>query len=223
MLCIHQYLIKKTSIRNAAPCAISNINTSLGNNIICMRFIYMKVFEKRMSMNKNKFIMQKLKVILLAGMMMVGLGAMAQEPDPMQEPELKEDFKKDELISFVKASSKVEAIQMGVRESMADAVKEEGLTVEKFNTMAQAQENSEEGIQNESAEDQKMFNNAFEKIMKIQDEIGGDIQEAIKEEGIEIQTFEQIMHAYQNSEKVKGELDGVVLELQQEQSAQPQP
>ncbi|WP_181151230.1 DUF4168 domain-containing protein [Sphingobacterium gobiense] len=173
-------------------------------------------------MNRNKFFMQKLKVILLAVMMMVGVGAMAQESNPMQEPELKEDFKKDELISFVKASSKVEAIQMGVQESMANAVKDEGLTVEKFNTMAQAQENSEEGIQNESAEDQKMFNSAFEKIMKIQDEVGGDIQEAIKEEGIDIEVFEQIMYAYQNSEKVKGELDGVLLELQQEQNTQPQ-
>lgn len=187
-----------------------------------MRFIYMEFSKNEMSMNRSKFIMQKLKVILLAVMVTVGLGAMAQAPSPTQEPELKEDFQKEELISFVKASSKVEAIQMGVRESMANAVKEEGLTVEKFNTMAQAKENSEEGIQNESAEDQKMFNNAFEKIMKIQDEIGGDIQEAIKEEGIDIQKFEQIMYAYQNSEKVKGELDGVLLELQEEQSAQPQ-
>ncbi|PRD47439.1 hypothetical protein C5745_08935 [Sphingobacterium haloxyli] len=193
----------------------------IGNNIIYMRYICRKIFEKRMKMNKNKFIMQRLKVILLAVMMMVGVGAMAQEPNLLQEPELKEDFEKDELISFIKASSKVEAIQMGVQESMANAVKEEGLTVEKFNTMAQAQENSEEGIQNESAEDQKMFNTAFEKIMKIQDDVGGDIQEAIKEEGIDIQVFEQIMYAYQNSEKVKGELDGVLLELQQEQSTQP--
>ncbi|MBD1421813.1 DUF4168 domain-containing protein [Sphingobacterium chuzhouense] len=173
-------------------------------------------------MNRNKFIMQKLKVILLAVIMLGGLGAMAQAPDPMQAPELKEDFKKDELVSFVKASSKVEALQMGAQESMANAVKDEGLTVKKFNEMAQAKEKSEDGLQNESAEDQKMFNNAIEKIMNIQDEIGGNIQAAITEEGIDIQTFEQIMYAYQNSEKVKGELDGVLLELQQEQGAQPQ-
>lgn len=169
--------------------------------------------------------MQKLKVILLAAVMMGSFGAMAQAPNVMQEPELKEDFKKDELKSFVKASSKVEAIQMGAQQSMAQAVKDEGLTVEKFNTMAQAQQGSEGGIATESAEDQEMFNKASEKIMKIQEEIGGEIQEAIEKEGIDIQTFEQIIYAYQNSEKVKGALDEVLLEEQQEQQnqmAQPQ-
>ncbi|HLQ99270.1 MAG TPA: DUF4168 domain-containing protein [Sphingobacterium sp.] len=167
----------------------------------------------------NKFKMQKLKVVLLAVVMLGSLGAMAQAPNPMQEPELKEDFKKDELKSFVKASSKVEALQMGAQENMAQAVKDEGLTVEKFNTIAQAQQ-SEEGLENESSEDQEMFNKASEKIMKIQEEIGGEIQETIKKEGIDVQTYEQIMYAYQKSDKVKGELDEILLEAQKEQQNQ---
>lgn len=167
--------------------------------------------------------MQKLKGILLAVVMMGALGAMAQAPDVMQEPQLKADFKKDELKSFVKASSKVETIQMGAQQSMAKAVEDEGLTIEKFNTLAQAQQSSE-GLENQgSAEDQEMFNNASQKIMKIQEEVIGEIQEIIQDEGIDIQTYEQIIHAYQNSEKVKGELDEVLLEVQQEEQNQATP
>lgn len=175
-------------------------------------------------MNKNKSKMQKLKVILLAVVMTGSLGAMAQAPNAMQEPELKENFKKEELVSFVKATSKVEVLQRGAQENMAKAVKDEGLTVEKFNTIAQAQQNLEEP-QNGSPEDQEMFNKASEKIMKIQEETIGEIQETIKTEGIDVQTYEQIMYAYQKSEKVKGELDEILLEAQKEEqnnTAQPQ-
>ncbi|MBD1432625.1 DUF4168 domain-containing protein [Sphingobacterium sp. DN00404] len=174
-------------------------------------------------MNLNTFMMQKLKVMLLAVVMIGSLGAMAQAPDAAQTPKLKEDFKKDELVSFVKASSNVEAIQMSVQQDMAKAIKDEGMTVQKFNEMAQAQQASEEGLSAESAEDQQMFAKASEKIIAIQQEIGGDIEAAIEKEGLDVQKFEQIVYAYQNSEKIKGELDGVVLELQQEQSTQPQP
>lgn len=171
-------------------------------------------------MNMNKIKMQKLNVILLALMMVGSLGAIAQVPDAMQEPELKEDFKKNELKSFILASSKVENIQMGAQQSMAEAVKSEGLTIEKFNTLAQAQEGGE-APENASAEDQEMFNKASEKIMEIQEEIIGQIQETIQEEGIDIQTYEQIVYAYQNSEKVKGDLEEVLTEIQQEQQSQP--
>lgn len=172
-----------------------------------------------MSINMNRFKMQKLKRILFAVMMMGSFGAMAQAPNAMQEPELREDFKKDELKSFVNASSKVEALQMGAQESMAKAVVDEGLTVEKFNTIAQAQQGAQE-LDTENAEDQEMFNKASEKIMKIQEEIIGEIQESIKNEGIDVQTYEQIMFAYQKSEKVKGELDEILLEVQNEQQPQ---
>jgi len=171
-------------------------------------------------MNLNTYRMQKLKGFFLAVIMLSSVGVMAQAPNAMpQEPELKEDFKKEELQSFVKASSKIEMLQMGAQENMVKAVESEGLTVEKFNTMAQAQQDPE-AKQTESTEDQEMFNKASQKIMDIQKEAGTEIQETIKKEGIDVQTYEQIMYAYQNSENVKGELDKVLMEEQQKQAPQ---
>lgn len=167
--------------------------------------------------------MQKLNVILVALLMLGSFGVMAQAPNEMQTPELKEDFKKDDLKSFVNASSKVETLQAGAQKSMADAVKAEGLTVEKFNTIAQGQQNAggPEEAASDNPEDKKMFDKASAKILEIQEEVIGEIQETIKKEGLDVQTYEQIIYAYQNSEKVKGEVDEIVAEVQQGQQAQP--
>lgn len=165
-------------------------------------------------MKKNSMNMKKLKTMLVALWMMGGVAAMAQTPDASQQPALREDFKTEELEKFVDISTKVQTVQMGAQDTMVSAIKEEGMTVEQFNKLAQAQQ-SPGAASTATKEDQDKFQKASAKIMKIQEGIMGKVEQTIQKAGMDVQTYQQIVYAYQNSEKVKSALNQIVQQAQQ--------
>jgi hypothetical protein len=137
----------------------------------------------------------------------IGNAALAQET--VQQAPLKEDFKKEELQSFIKANQKVVALQKASEEKMVKVIQEEGLTIERFNQLATSQQNPDKKVKVE-AKEMETFNIAAQKISGIGKEADTQMQQSIKQEGIDVETYQQIILAYQKSPKVKQELEALL-------------
>src|SRR5690606_22950028 len=91
-----------------------------------------------------------------------------QTPTPTQTPQpVKEDFKDKELDLFLNANQKINGIQVEAQGEMMKIIEKEGLTVEKFNTMAQQTPDSVAA--NEDPKDVESFQKAATQIQGMQE------------------------------------------------------
>ncbi|WP_257668579.1 DUF4168 domain-containing protein [Parapedobacter tibetensis] len=141
--------------------------------------------------------------------------AFGQVPTPSQPP-LKEDFEQKELTSFLNANAKISEIQMEAQGEMVKIIEAEGISVEKFNQIAQSQQQQYSTAQKNDPKDMESFQKAAEKITGMQQTIEGKMIKTVEGEGLDVNTYQQIAQAYQQSPKVKGQLDKMMEEQLQE-------
>ena len=135
--------------------------------------------------------------------------ASAQETTSQPSTAIREDFSDDELKSFVKANEKVMAIQMEAEQNMVKAIEEEGLTVDRFHQTLEEQRDPQRGTET-SAEELKSFNNAAKVILEENAKVEEHMTTSIEEQGIDIETYKQIMLAYQQSPAIQSRVNGMV-------------
>lgn len=133
----------------------------------------------------------------------------AQDPAIQPSVEIRDDFSDDELKSFVKASKKITSIQMETEQKMMQAIENEGLTVDRFHEILQEQRNPTNSTQT-SQEELKSFNNAAKAIIQENKKVEQQMEASIEEEGIDIETYNQIMVAYQQNEGVQRRVDRLI-------------
>lgn len=162
-----------------------------------------------MKLHKYKKYTVLWKLVALVIIMTYGASPMlAQQP----EREIKEDFTEDELEAFVDAYEEVLEIQKESQEKMKESIEEENLSLERFNEILTAQQDPSAEV-GASAEEMAAFNNAAQTIIEERKQIETKIVATIEEQGIDLNTYRDIMLAYQYSPKVKTRLD-VMLEDQ---------
>lgn len=122
---------------------------------------------------------------------------------------VKENFKAEEIQSFIKANQKVVYLEKTSEDEMIKAMREEGFTVERFNEIAAAQQTPEKQVKIEQEEIQS-FNNVIQKVADISKSTENKMSASIEEEGLDVVTYQQIVLAYQNSAKVKHEVDALL-------------
>lgn len=137
----------------------------------------------------------------IAGLLFVPLTGQAQEPLP-QEQQINEDFSEGELKQFIEANKVVADIQMTTQEKMATAIEEEGLDINKFNEILTSHQNPNAETQ-ATEEEMNQFDAAVGKVMQIQQDMQMEVQEAIENQGMSIQKYDEILIAYQQSPKVQ--------------------
>ncbi|WP_353130378.1 DUF4168 domain-containing protein [Parapedobacter pyrenivorans] len=147
---------------------------------------------------------------------MVGTSAViAQEQGPVQpQQEIRQDFQKKELDYFLNANLKINEIQMEAQSEMMKVIEKEGISVEKFNEIASAQQNPDSTAVKPDPKEVESFQKAAEKITGMQPAIEERMVKAVEAEGLDVETYQQIAQAYQQSPKVKGELDQLIKEKQ---------
>lgn len=139
-----------------------------------------------------------------------------QAPVQTQEPQVKEDFNQQELDHFLNANQKVTAIQMEAQGEMVKIIEKEGMSVEKFNSIAEAQQKTDSSATKHDPKDVAVFEKAAQQINGMQQGLEGKMKKAVEEEGLKVETYLQIAQAYQQSEKVRGLLDKKMKEKQAE-------
>ncbi len=129
----------------------------------------------------------------------------AQQMPPQME--VKEDFTDSELKEFVKVNVALIPIQESSQQKMAEAIQSTGLTIDRFQQLAQAQQTGELSEAASSAEEAAKFNEAGQKVIAMQQEMQEDIQKVIIDSKLSEQEFQQIYTAYSQSSKVKEKVD----------------
>lgn len=130
-------------------------------------------------------------------------------PAQLTQPELRENFTKDELKSFVKANEKVVNIQTESEEKMITSIEASGLTVDRFNQIISSQQNPNKQT-DASQQEMAAFNNAAQEIMTQRKESEIEMVQSIEKEGIDMETYNEIMYAYQQSPKIKKRISDLI-------------
>ena len=130
-----------------------------------------------------------------------------------QQP-MKTDFSDEELALFIDVNKEVVKVQQAAEQEMMQAIQEtDGMTVERFNEIAMAQQNPNENVS--MSDDEKMaFQNAAQGVMEVQRETQAKIAAAVEEEGMAFNDYRQIMMAYQQSPELQEKIRGMVQEQQ---------
>ncbi len=126
-----------------------------------------------------------------------------QQPGPAQ-PELREDYSDAELESFVNANKKVATIQEETEQMIIDQIEEKGMTLDRFNQiLAGQQDPAIKDSVKATPEELATFNQIATSIVSENEKVRDKIETSIEEEGINLDTYEAIMVAYQFSPKVQ--------------------
>lgn len=105
------------------------------------------------------------------------------------------DVSDQEIQSFANAFEAVQTIQEESRQEMAQAIEEEGLTIQEYNELFRVEQQSgstDSETSQFSEEQQEQFEQADARIDEIEQEAQTQIEEAITNEGLEVERFEEI-------------------------------
>lgn len=149
--------------------------------------------------------------IMIIGLLCLLPAAAALGQDTVPEPSVnaREDFSDDELKSFVNANEKAMAIQIEGEQKMIKAIEDQGLTLDRFNEILEEQRDpSKESTA--SGEELQSFNNAAQVILQENTRIEQQMTTTIEEEGIDVETYKQIMLAYQQNPAIQNRVNKMV-------------
>ncbi|MDQ3392905.1 MAG: DUF4168 domain-containing protein [Bacteroidota bacterium] len=164
------------------------------------------------SQKKEFNINSKYITVIFAIALLFSFNVNAQDEtfDAPEEEQTATSFNDEELQLFANAAGKVIIIQQETEEKMLKAIEGENIELEKFNAILKSQQSQEEEAMEASEDEMQSFNNAAEKIIQIQTEVQSEMIQAIQDEGLEPQKYEQIMLAYQSDPEVKARIDSML-------------
>ncbi|WP_373520650.1 DUF4168 domain-containing protein [Aquiflexum sp.] len=147
-----------------------------------------------------------LSIVLSALMITSVFGQQAFPP----QMEINEDFTDKELKEFVKINVELIPIQEKGQEDMLKAIEKEGLKVERFQELAQAQQAGKLTEVSGDPEEIAKFSQAGQKVLDTQQEVQLKVQEQIVKSELSEEKFQEIYMAYSQSEKVKSKIDKMI-------------
>ncbi|MBD1398885.1 DUF4168 domain-containing protein [Pontibacter sp. JH31] len=107
---------------------------------------------------------------------------------------------------FVDASTRLMDLQQESEQAMMAILEEEKLSIEKFNTLAQAHQQQKLAEAEATAEEKAAFNKAVQRMMEMQPDIETNMQAAIQKDGMTVERYEQIMLAYQQDPALQAKI-----------------
>jgi hypothetical protein len=145
-------------------------------------------------------------LVLPALLFFFAFGAIAQGL-PTVPQEVKEDFTDQEYETFIKINMEVMPIQQAAEGDMMKAISDKGMEVERFQELAQAQQTGKLTDVSQDPEEINAFNLAGQEVLEVQKKVQDQIKQKIEDNDMDIQTFQQIYLAYDQSEVVRGKID----------------
>lgn len=142
-------------------------------------------------------------VLLLMGAVATSpaLAQQAPQPQPTQT-----QLSEGQISRFVIAYQAVQTIRAEAQPEFIAAVEAEGLTVEEFNAIAEAQQNPETTAQI-SPEQAEQFTAAVNQLTVIQEEVQAEMQVAIQDAGLTIEEYQAILGAAQQDETLRQQIN----------------
>lgn len=125
---------------------------------------------------------------------------------PQETPQtVREDFSENELQSFVKVNEKILKIQEESEQKMIHAIEAEGMSLDRFTEILESQRNPERET-NASEAELVSFNKAAQFIINESQKTQTQLIATLEEEGIDVNTYHDILYAYQQSPNVQDKI-----------------
>lgn len=149
-----------------------------------------------------------------------------QQQQPGQQGQLQQpadvDVSDEELDTFIDALVSAQEVQMEFQQEMMAMIEEEGLDVDTFNKIAQAEQMGQSTEELDvSDEDMQNFENVSGKIQEAQADINEEVTAAVEDAGMEMSRFEEINQALQQDSDLQQRTQEKMQEMQPQQG-QPQ-
>ncbi|HKK62829.1 MAG TPA: DUF4168 domain-containing protein [Bacteroidales bacterium] len=118
------------------------------------------------------------------------------------QTEQKEEVSAEELKQFASALQEVQTINQQVQQKMVNAVKEEGLEVQRYKEILQAQQDPNQEA-NATNEELKQFETAIQEVGELQAKAEQEMEEKIIAEDLTINRYQEIMALIQNDPELQ--------------------
>ncbi len=163
--------------------------------------------------------MNKLKTLKLfsfafmAAFVMANIAVAQQQTlPPNVQQGTQEDFSDEEIETFVKINKEIMPLQEDIQTDMVSTIEKEGMEVPRFQELAQAQQGGKLQEVTQDPKELEKFNAAGQKIMKLQENLQGEIEKVIDDNKMSPEKFEAIFMAYNINPEVKQKVDKLISE-----------
>ena len=150
----------------------------------------------------------------IVSFMFAGEAAFAQDAGaPVTQEQLDAvAYSDEELGKFIKANTAAVELQKEGREAVVTTIEEAGLTVDRFNELAQA--NRAKKLEEVAKDDQekKAFGDVVRAVIKLQPENKQKVEKAITDQGLTLEKYKEINTAFQQDKAVQAKVQLILQE-----------
>ncbi len=144
-----------------------------------------------------------------------------QQENPMQEPTAQTEVSDEELESFLEVSYELREVQMESQQEMIAVVEDEGLSVEVYNLIAEAEQTGQPIDELEvSSDDLDNYSRASAQIAEMELELEPELERVITENGMEMVRFQEINIALQQDPVLQQRIQQMMQSSMQQQAPQ---
>lgn len=140
--------------------------------------------------------------------------ALAQVPQQMpQQQDI--DVSDGEIDQFASVFVELQSMNQEIQQEMMGAVEDEGIEVQRFNQIMQAQQDPNQEVE-ANEEELQNFAKASQAVEQIQVKVQKDMEEVITKNNLTVQRYQQIMMAVRNDADLQQRLQQKIQQDQQE-------
>ena len=125
---------------------------------------------------------------------------------PQQMPQQRDiDVSDGEINQFASVFVELQSMNQGVQQEMMSAVEEEGIEVQRFNQIMQAQQDPNKEVE-ANEEELQNFAKASQAVEQIQAKVQKEMEKVITENDLTVQRYQQIMMAVRTDTELQQRL-----------------
>jgi hypothetical protein len=148
----------------------------------------------------------------------------AEPASPVQaQPQPAAEVSSEDIEKFARAIAQLQTIQQETQTELLQIVEGQGLTPDRFNQIAEAQQNPQAATDVEiSDEELQSFEQAANESTAVRQQTQTRFQEAVQAEGLEVEQFNQILAAVQQDPALQQEVEQILRSEPNSDSEAPQ-
>lgn len=165
----------------------------------------------------------------VASILMLGISgtAVAQQQNSQQQifqqqPSAAASVRDEELQRFANVVQTVQSIKNQALTKMRQELQDRELNWQRFDRFMQQQQGNGNGNLNLSPEEKQQFQQARNRIRQIGKQARSQIQQAVREEGLQVNRFQEIFHAVRQNRKLRERVIYMIRQIQHQQEVTPQ-
>lgn len=152
----------------------------------------------------------KIKSIVLTITLMLAITS-AWSQDQIQSPQESpaQDVSDQELNNFADAYMEIQSENQKMQQEAVKTIEDEGMDVQRFNEIAQSQNNAE--VKTEvSKEENKQVEQIKVKLQEMQAKFQQEVAGMIEKKGLTVQRYQEINQAVRQDEELQGKLQKII-------------